>query len=315
LAFALTLAACTYDKKASLTPTLQTPENKILDVKSRPDGTQFSDVLAEYKALNDRIIHLQAPLRLANAQLCPQTERDPGFITHRLEDYPPHMRGMAKEFLGLSETGVFIRSVRRGSPAHIAQIQEGDKVIAINGKSVPDETNQARFYQALARNAFNGEQTRIRLLSPQGQSYATTLRAQTACDIPASVVFSEDINGHTDGFEVFVTSALMTSVRDDVNLSLVLAHEMSHIIAGHAGLTPSAKLELEADRMALVLMQNAGLDIEAAIKFWREASHPHARLQDTSKTHPSIAERYENFRVEQARIKAQISKGQKLTFH
>ncbi|MEP1229364.1 MAG: M48 family metalloprotease, partial [Litorimonas sp.] len=113
---------------------------------------------------------------------------------------------------------------------------------------------------------------------------------------------------------IFITSALMSSVGDDLNLSLVLAHEMAHIIAKHTGQTPTAQLELEADRMALVLMQNAGLDIGKAIGFWRDEIHPHIELQNTSGTHPSINERYENFRKEQARIQAIVERGQELGF-
>lgn len=324
----LGLTACGPKHAAGLAASAQqqTPQNQLKSdqlasddsqathINDRPEGTQFSDVLKEYKNFNDRINRLQAPLRLTNTQLCPKTERDPGFITHKLEDYPPHMQMMAQEFLGLSGTGIFIRSVRRGSPAEDAQIREGDEIIAINERRIAGGATQSRFYKALARNAFNGVQTRMTLKSQQGQSYETKLRAQTACNIPASVIFSEDINGHTDGSEIFVTSALMNSVGDDVNLSLVLAHEMSHVIAGHAEFTPSAKLELEADRMALVLMHNAGLDIDNAIDFWREASHPHLTLQNTSATHPSITARYENFLAERKRIKKQISKGSKLTF-
>jgi len=330
LSFAFTLSACQnpVDEAAIAAPNetilRETASNDaplnfeadIVPAKMRPDDTQFSDVLAEYKALNDRIIRLQAPLRLANTKLCPRTERDPGFITHRLDDYPPHMQNMAQEFLGLKATGIFIRNVRRGSPAQNAQIQDGDEIIAINGKTITNKirNTQIQIYPALARNAFNAAQTRMTLRAPHGHIYETSLRAQTACDVPASVIFSEDINGHTDGTEVFVTSALVKSVGDDVNLSLVLAHEMAHIIAGHNQLTPSAALELEADRMALVLMHNAGLDIHKAVAFWRDASHPHTPLQNSSATHPSIAARYENFQTELLRIEEQLARGETLTF-
>ena len=316
LACAFGLMACGPNEAVqNLAPEIDN-QTTIAPAANRPDGTKFSDVLQEYKDLNDRLIRLLAPLRLANTDLCPKTQRDPGFITHRLDDYPPHLRGMAKEFHGLSESGVFIRSVRRGSPAQSAQIQQGDQILAINDKKLSDMggATQASFYAALSRNAFNGVRTRMTLQSAQGKTYTTKVSAQTACDIPASVIFSDDINGHTDGREIFITSALMRSVGDDVNLSLVLAHEMSHIIASHTDQDPSAALELEADRMALVLMQNAGLDIDRAISFWRGASHPHAGLQDTSKTHPSITARYENFRKEQRRVRKLVGKGKALDF-
>jgi len=285
-------------------------------IKPRPDGTEFSDILQDYQDLNSRIIRLQAPLRLANIDLCPKTKRDPGYITHRLEDYPPHMRAMAQEFLGLSDDGIFIRNVRDGSPANIANIQTGDEIIAINDKAIADVggATQARFYDAIARNAFNGVRTRLTLQPSKGPQYKIKLRAQTACDIPASVIFSEDVNGYTNGAEILVTSALMKSVTDDINLSLILAHEMSHIIAGHMHLEPSSALELEADRMALVLMQNAGLDIDKAIQFWQQTRHPHSGLQNTSATHPSLNARYENFRKEQRRIKKLVSKGRMISF-
>ena len=312
----LALTACGERGAAQSTTPQQIAEASVNKPIQRAEDTKFSDVLQEYKDLNDRLIRLLAPLRLANTDLCPKTQRDPGFITHRLDDYPPHLRGMAKELHGLSESGVFIRSVRRGSPAQSAQIQQGDQILAINDKTLSDMggATQASFYAALSRNAFNGVRTRMTLQSAQGKTYTTKVSAQTACDIPASVIFSDDINGHTNGREIFITSALMHSVGDDVNLSLVLAHEMSHIIASHTDQVPSAALELEADRMALVLMQNAGLDIDRAISFWRGASHPHAGLQGTSKTHPSITARYENFRKEQRRVRKLVGKGKALDF-
>ncbi len=317
--FLYSLAACSAQNETAqptqTKPVQTTPVQTIpIQANARPSNTQFSDVLKEYKALNQRLIRLQAPLRLANRHLCPKTERDPGFITHKLEDYPPHMRIMAQEVLGLSETGIFIRHVRRGSPAQAAQIQDGDEIIAINGKTLPTDASRARFYKALSRNAFNSVVTQITLKSANGQSYETNLRAQTACDVPASVIFSEDINGYTNGQEIFMTSALMKSVGDDINLSLVLAHEMAHIIAGHKDQVPSTKLELEADRMALILMHNAGLNVDKAIEFWRDAVHPHRDLQNKSDTHPSITARYENFRSEQSRIQKLIVNGQKLKF-
>ena len=105
----------------------------------------------------------------------------------------------------------------------------------------------------------------------------------------------------------------MKTVPDDVNLALIIAHEMAHAIKGHH--RKEKALELTADRMALVMMTRAGYDIDRAISYWKNAVHPHAEYQTASKTHPSISERYENFRKEQARIKRLKAAGKKLTFN
>ena len=263
----------------------------------------FEDVLREYRQMNDRLDRVSAPIRLSNAALCTETFRDPGFQAHSLEDYPERMRGVAQALLGLEPNAIYVRSVRRGSPAEKADIQPGDRILRLNGRAVPGGPTMTRFYSALSRGAFAGRETRLTLRTPDGQEYETILQSQTACDYPTRVIFSQEINGHTDGQEVYITSELMRGVPDDVNLALITAHEMAHAIAGHMNQAPTKALELEADRMALVLMERAGYDIDAAITYWADAAHPHRRLQDDSDSHPTIVERYENFRQEQARIR------------
>ena len=280
----------------------------------RPSDTQFEDVLAEYRLMNERLERVSAPLRLANAHLCPRVFRDPGFTDHALEDYPERLQGMAEAVMGLKPDGIYIRSVRRDSPAEAADIEIGDRVVRLNGQYVPGGRTMKQFYAALSRGAFGGVKTRMTLRTPQGQDYETALRSDTACDYPARVFFSQEINGHTDGDEVLITSALMQTVPDDVNLALIIAHEMAHAIAGHIDETPSKALELEADRMALVLMDNAGYNIDAAIDYWAEASHPHRDLQDNSESHPSIMARFENFKKERARISDIRARGEDLGF-
>lgn len=320
---ALALTACTQAESKDTAET-STPETPTLEeikpippivIEERPEGTTFEDVLLEYQALNERLTRVAAPLRLKNSSLCSDTERDPGFIPHRLKDYPPALQDLAKTYLGLEDTGLFIRSVRRDSPADEADIQAGDKLIALNDFPIPDDGVAVdKFYAAIARQAFGEAQTRLKLRTPEGHIYETKLRADTACAVPVNVIFSETVNGHTDGEDVMITSALMKTVPDDVNLALIIAHEMSHIIARHKGELQGQNLELEADRMALVLMENAGYDIDAAIDYWQRAYHPHRSAQGQSRSHPSIDARLLNFTTERARIRRQQAQGLPLTF-
>ena len=95
----------------------------------------------------------------------------------------------------------------------------------------------------------------------------------------------------------------MRHVIDDTNLALIIAHEMSHIIAGHIEFAPSQDLELVADQMALVLMARAGFDVETAVEYWKDSNHPHEGGEKTQSSHPATSARYKNFKKELKRIR------------
>jgi len=281
------------EERASLIPPL--PE----DV---PGDVEFKELLSEYQRMNSRLERISGRLRSANRSLCPRTFRDPGFTVHTLEDYAPRLQIVAESLLGVSPNGLYIRSIRRGSPAEDADIEVGDRILKLNGQAIPSGPTMKRFYGALSRGAFGGIKTRLSLRTSEGVDYKTTLKSETMCNYPTSVFYSNAVNGHTNGDEIFITTALMQVVADDVNLALIVAHEMAHAIANHMEQTPSQALELEADRMALIMLERAGYDIESAITYWADAVHPHREHQDKSMSHPTIEARYKNFRDEQKRI-------------
>ncbi len=271
--------------------------------EQRPPGTTFEEVLAEYQALNQRLARVAAPLRLANSVLCPVTQRDPGFTVHRLEDYPRPVRPMAEALLGVKPGGIYVRSVRPGTSAEKARIEPGDQILAVNENPISSDKLMQTYNRAVLRNGFESVLSKVTVRTTQGQEFLARIRPNTACNIPAKVIFSEEINGHTDGQDVLITSALMLAVPDDTNLALVIAHEMAHVIAGHVGQLPTQDMELQADRMALVLMARAGYDIDAAVAYWEQADHPHEGGANSESSHPSTRARYENFQSELERIK------------
>jgi len=294
------LAGCT---DSSAAPDVEPAPDAISAIESRPADTTFEDVLAEYKDLNLRLARVAAPLRLANAELCPITQRDPGFTVHRLEDYPKPVRPMAEALLGVKAGGIYVRTVRPGTSAAQARIEPGDQILGVNANPISSGKLMDSYNRAVLRNGFESVLSKVNIRTTDGQEFLARIRPETACDIPAKVVFSNDINGHTDGTDVLITSALMRSVPDDTNLALVIAHEMAHVIAGHAAMVPSQDLELEADRMALVLIARAGYDVDAAVAYWDSAVHPHAGGTKYESTHPSTQARYENFRKDLERRK------------
>ena len=79
-----------------------------------------------------------------------------------------------------------------------------------------------------------------------------------------------------DGDKVRITSGMMDYVPDDAELAAVVAHELAHNILGHRAQADSVKrskagttlaTEIEADRLSVWLMANAGYDPAAALGF------------------------------------------------
>ena len=293
----------TADTTITARPSSQPPDEPAGEAATRPDDTTFEDVLAEYQAYNQRLARVGAPLRLANAALCPKTRRDPGFTIHRLEDYPATLRAMAESLLGVKADGLYVRTVRPGTSAEAERIAAGDQILAVNENKISEDPLMKTYNRAVLRNGFDSVLSKVTIRTPEGQEYLARIRPDTACDIPLKVVYSDNINGHTDGEDILITSALMRSVPDDTNLALVIAHEMGHVIADHIKRPPTQELELEADRMALVLMARAGYDINGAVAYWKDADHPHDGGHVSESSHPSTQARFQNFKKELDRIR------------
>ncbi len=282
---------------------------------------RFSDILDQYRALNSRLEAVSARLQIANASLCPAVIRDPGFTVHSLSDYPEPLQQVARSFLPVDE-GLSVRTVRDGSPAQAAGLRAGDKLVGVNGQRFVGGRTQKIFYDRVTTVAFAAETASL-TIARRNQSGTTDLmsfdmRPQTICGYPAHVVFDETVNGHTDGSAIWITSELMRTVEDDVNLALIVAHEMAHALAGHLSLSPTdeerKRLELMADSMALVMLSRAGFDSDRAVSYWTRADNPQRLSQSRSNTHPSISQRLENFEAAQRAIEAAKRRGALLDF-
>lgn len=287
------------------------------DCEDQEAAAKFSDILTGYQALNARLDEVSARLQIANAPLCPVTIRHPGYNVHTLADYPQELQTAAQAFLRVGE-GLSIRSVRPGSPAAAAGILPADRLIGLDGRRFAGGDTQMQFYAQAARRAFANPRTVLTLARPNRGGapdiLSVELSAQTLCDYPAHVVFDAAMNGHTDGRVIWITSALMRSVADDASLALIVAHEMAHAISGHIQGRSSKELELQADRMALVMMARADMKTGAAIAYWTRADMPQNQWQSASKTHPSLSERLANFETARTKIEAAQARGDDVDF-
>ena len=283
------------------------------------DDVSFEDILAQYQALNQRLEDVSYNIQSANAALCPVTDRSMGFTVHTLYDYPENLQPYARGLLNVDEN-LSIRTVREHSAADLAGLHPADRLVRVNGTYLPSGRTAKTLYAALSKRAFQDKQVNL-TLRPSGsqnpdqdQTLVTrTLEPETICGYPVHLFFSEQINGHTNGEEVWITSELMRSLPEDVDLALVVAHEMAHAIAGHMALPPEKLLELEADRMALIMLARAGYDIDRAVENWAWAPHPDDEAYPSA-THPTQAERLEHFSAVQSDIQARKAEGRDLDF-
>ena len=290
-------------------------------LESDDEVVRFSDILAQYQQLNTRLEDVAARLQIANAPLCQVTVRDAGYTVHTLSDYPAQLQQVAKGLLSVDEK-LSVRTVRAGSSAQLAGVQPGDRLIGVNGQRFPSGVTQMQFYSRASEAAFDAPTARLTIARHEGTAspelLSFKLTPDTICGYPAHVVFDEHVNGHTDGRAVWITSELMRTVEDDVNLALIVAHEMAHAMAGHVELSPTDEarkiLELTADSMGLVMLARAGFDIDRAISYWTRADNPQRLSQSRSQTHPSITQRLDNFEAARRAIVEAQRRGGALDF-
>lgn len=132
-----------------------------------------------------------------------------------------------------------------------------------------------------------------------------------------------------------VYSGMMDEMHNEAELAFVAAHEMGHAIARHFGeqsswqylktcfgLFPAKEssfysdisgrndFELEADRIAMILMAKAGYEPAAAIQFWtRFGNTPSGRIgEELMHTHPCNAERISAMKRNLAEAEAEYEK-------
>lgn len=292
----------------------QTPVEPAAPTQPTPDSVTFEDVLKDYQTLNQRLDRVADRLKISNAPLCPQITRDPGFTVHSLGDYPEQIRKIAQEFLDVS-TALSLRAVREGSSAYEAGLRTGDQLLALNGHGLPSGQTAQTMYRALSRSAFRQDIVSVSVRR-ETQNIRVNIRPENTCGYPVTVFFSEYVNARTDGEDIHVTSELVRQFKDDNSLALVIAHELAHAVAAYSNSplskTSRKQLELEADRMALIMMARAGYDMDAAITYWQNRDHPHPAGH--SETHPDLGARLENFRKTQDWISRKLARGDTLTF-
>ncbi len=183
--------------------------------------------------------------RLASAghDLCPRLGPLTGLLLHHLAEYDKADRpGLIAQGL---DRGPGVLAVVADSPADQAGLRAGDVLLAINGKSFmspsaiaanPDrdvwrpmvEASETVLQEQLAQGP--AALTVLR----DGQTLSLTLAPRTGCLLRIRLAHSSQQTAVAAGDYVVVSSGLLGVAQNDDELAFTIAHEMAHVVLGHA---------------------------------------------------------------------------------
>jgi beta-barrel assembly-enhancing protease len=133
-----------------------------------------------------------------------------------------------------------------------------------------------------------------------------------ASDFQIDTVDGKDAGA--DGHMVSISLPLARYAADDTEFAAIVAHELSHNILGHRARLDTAKLgknrkavlatEIEADRLSVWLMANAGYDPQAAVRFAQRCRKDSCLGLFTDGMHPGWKQRAEIMSAEIAALDA-----------
>jgi hypothetical protein len=237
-----------------------------------------------YRALAQQDLRLATVgyrLAKASAPFCKRKSRNPGWVLHDKAQYPdPNIAQSAFGFRAV----VAVSAVVPGSTAEAMAIKPGDGVIAVNGLAIaglPIAKGQRASVRLekvhnILGDAFDASAPVEMTLETAEGIKQVALSPTAICASRFWVDTRSRLDAGADGFSVRVTEGLLDfTAQDDAELAAIVAHEMSHNLLGHRRRLASGDgsnkeilaTEIEADRLSVWLMANAGYDTAAALRF------------------------------------------------
>ena len=290
-----------------------------------PGADPLRDSLVAMRALDQRVATIGHRLAVAGLELCVDRQWRPGFAVHDLSQYGGDYREAAIRGFGLGE-GPAILAVAVDGPGERAGLRPDDVLLAADGEPLPQAARGRRggfdpverVLDALDRAFADGAATLE--LRRSGSTLSLAIEAEQGCATRFQLIPSSRLNALADGRYVQVTTAIGEYVADDQELAAILAHEFAHNVLRHrAGLDAagvargffgnfgrSARLiratEEEADRLSVYLLERAGYDPEAAVRFWSRFGRRGLNFLGSA-THPNWRRRIASLQEEIEKVR------------
>lgn len=243
-----------------------------------------STQLAALHEQDVRLARLADTMLTANRALCREVMPVTGMVIHSRDQYGS---AVLPDFAG---SAVAVAAVVPGSAAAIAGLHPGDGVRAIGGRVLaelpppPEGPLRDAVFQLLAD--LPATQPIVLQVVRAGREFAVTLQPQPGCRALVEVVAGSGRVARSDGRVIQLGYGLTSDLSDD-GLAVSFAHELAHVVLEHrrrlsaAGVSKglfgefgadrrrNRQAEVEADRLSVHLLANAGFDPQIAPHFWR----------------------------------------------
>ncbi|MEO9468304.1 M48 family metallopeptidase [Parasphingorhabdus sp.] len=285
--------------------------------------------LKNLQKLDQRLHEIGYRLVSANSKYCVNQRSNSGLLLHDITQYGDAQ--LARTAFGFT-TPIAVNAVAAGSIGGRAGIRAGDNLAKINGQLVenipvdpvvaknerPEYQRVASAYLLLAEALSEG---RAKLsVSRNGVAHSVELTPELTCASRFQIKVDDDRNASANGKIVSISSALAEYFADDDEFAAVAAHELAHNLLNHRDRLNRQKVnrgffgqfgksarrikdtEIEADRLSVWLMANAGYDPEAAIRFWTRYGKEHGKGIFSASTHYRWKKRVKLFEEEIARM-------------
>ncbi|MGB5483840.1 M48 family metalloprotease [Parasphingorhabdus sp.] len=303
-----------------------------LSAQQAPDAGFDAETILALKGLqllDHRMNAIGYRLVKDNTPYCDQKTATTGLLLNDVAQYED--LDTARFALGF-DGSIGITAVAPDSPAETAKLSPGDTLRAINNMPIDeimgDDAQLSReqpVYRRIA--AINRvleqalEESSVQLtISRDGISHIIPVEPILTCSGQFQIRVSADRNASADGTLVSVSSRLAEYFLDDDEFAAVVAHELAHNLLKHrerldavsanrgffgqlgksAGKIKAA--EIEADRLSVWLMANAGYDPAAAIRFWTRYGKQHGKGIFSASTHYRWKKRVRLFEEEIAKM-------------
>ncbi|HYI64449.1 MAG TPA: M48 family metallopeptidase [Allosphingosinicella sp.] len=288
--------------------------------------------LVAMRGLDQRVAAIGHRLAVASRDFCPDRHWLPGFAVHDLSQYGAAFRAAAIRAFGL-ESGPAVLALAPGGPAERAGLRLDDVLLGLDGRDLPraEAVREGTFERMEAildalDTAFADGVADVSVLRA-GLRLGLHVPAEQGCATRFQLIPSRRLNARADGRYVQVTTAIASYVADESELAAVLAHEFAHNILRHrvrlddqrvdrgflGSFGSSARrireTEVEADRLSVYLLDRAGYDPEAAVRFWSRFGRRGLNFLG-SPTHPNWRSRIALFEAEIAAIRRARAAGE-----
>jgi len=231
-----------------------------------------------------RLARIADAMLISNAGLCRQTMPVTGMILHSADQYGEGARAL------FADGPLAIAQIVPGSAAEANGLQAGDVITSINGTRVTnlapqgeDHVREEAFF--LLADLPQDEAIELMVLR-DGAERPVRIDAPRGCRSLVEILVADGPNARSDGRVIQFQYDFAATLADE-QIAVVLAHELAHTVLEHRrrkeaeGIDNESimrhlgrnqqvnrKAEVEADRLSVHLLANAGYDPAIIVDFW-----------------------------------------------